>query len=364
MGIERLVQYLLLPLRLTGLLLVGTMSVVLVVAAHAGLLGIPIALVSLVAFIRYAYALLESVANGATTIPVLSIDMITAFDGFKSLLHLFLAILAAAETIHLLTTGATWSALILGLLAVLVLPASIAVLGLTDSVLQALNPLMLWRVVRGLRGAYPAVLAVMLCFGVLIYALARLNVPSVLGMAALMLALLSLYALTGGALYEARHQLGNERVDPAEFRQSARLSGESDGQREQVFDAIYAQARSGNLTGAWNALLRELEARRHAPEFCDWLLARLATLERLPVLADARVANALANRLAREVVSRSLDQDADLAVRVVRGRLGLDPNFRPRSAAETKRVAGLAQGSGDPALARTLLADFARHFPG
>jgi hypothetical protein len=109
-------------------------------------------------------------------------------------------------------------------------------------------------------------------------------------------------------------------------------------------DGIYGQARGGNHAGAWQALQRELAAHGHALEAYDWMLARLAA----PELA------LLAQRLAQDYLSHALGRDNGRVLRIMRERLALDPAFRPRSPAETARVAELARLAGDRALAARL----------
>ena len=286
----------------------------------------------------------------------MSYEMISPFDGIESLVHLVLAILVAGAAIHLRTVGAPgWAAALTGL-ALVILPASVGALGLTGSALQALNPWKLWVIVHELRAAYAAILAVVLAYGLSLYLLARLNLPTLLMVAIAMSAWLSVYALIGGALFEAREGLGHEPVDSPERRQG-RAGREVERERLRAFDAIYAEARGGNLAGAWKTLLGELDARQFDPELCDWFL------DHLSALANKAAANALGNRLAREAIGRALDRDNGRAVRIARDRLQHDPRFRPRTGAETMRVASLARLGGDPTLAQALLADFAQNFP-
>jgi hypothetical protein len=50
---------------------------------------------------------------------------------------------------------------------------------------------------------------------------------------------------------------------------------------------------------------------------------------------------------------------------VLTKRLSADPNFRPKSAADTLSLAQLAaRGGGAPRIARILLSDYAARFPG
>ena len=92
----------------------------------------------------------------------------------------------------------------------------------------------------------------------------------------------------------------------------------------------------------------------YAFEFYDWLLERLDRLDN----------RRLASRLAQDYISRALGRDNARVTRLVQRCLAADPAFRPRSGAETLRVAELSRLAGDRSSAQALLVDFERHFPG
>ena len=71
-----------------------------------------------------------------------------------------------------------------------------------------------------------------------------------------------------------------------------------------------------------------------------------------------------AARLAQDYGSRALARDNARVTRLVQRCVAADRSFRPRSGAETLRVAELARLAGDRSTAQTLLSDFAEHFPG
>ena len=73
----------------------------------------------------------------------------------------------------------------------------------------------------------------------------------------------------------------------------------------------------------------------------------------------------LAAHLARWAVPRLVEVRATgELLDIVRSRLQADPDFRPATAADLIRVVRIANAGGEPALARALLRDFERHFPG
>ncbi|MGH8231295.1 MAG: hypothetical protein ACRESY_05685, partial [Steroidobacteraceae bacterium] len=264
-------------------------------------------------------------------------------------------VVVVAAALHLLAELVNADlALALACVALLALPASIGALGAGDGALQALNPVVLWRIMRGLGLSYLGiVLAVMLEVGALLLLAGPAQVPSWLLIPLAQFAWLSLFALIGGALYEQRQALGYEPIDSPE-RRAQRAQRSLDKERSRFLDRVYGEARGGNRAAACDSIERELAVREHAFEFYDWLLERLT---RLPSAA-------LAARLAQDYISRALGHDNARVTVVARRCVSADADFHPRSSAETLRVAELARLAGDRATARALLAQFERHFPG
>jgi hypothetical protein len=354
MSFSSLIRYLLLPARPTVLLLIAVLTLGLLLAQHGGLFGIVLQVLLLSWLLSYGYVLLERIANGAAEPPVLAVEMLNPVNEPRALLQVAL-VLAVAAGLRLLADLVNADlAMALACLALLALPASIGALGAGDGVLQALNPLVLWRIMQGLGLSYLAiVLAVMLEIGALMLLAGRAQAPTWVLIPMAQFAWLSLFALIGGALYEQRQALGYEPIDSPE-RRAQRAQQSLEHERSRFLDRVYGEARGGNLAAAWDSIERELAARDHAFEFYDWLLERLT---RLPSAA-------LAARLAQDYIRRALGHDNARVTVLARRCLAVDADFRPRSSAETLRVAELARLAGDRATARALLADFDRHFPG
>jgi hypothetical protein len=301
---------------------------------------------------KYGYVLLEQVAHGAREPPVLSIEMVNPTGELRPWLQLaivgvvFLGLRALAPYLGTAVT------VLLGGLALTALPASIAVLGVADVFWQAINPLALWQIIRALGATYVAIVAVVLIYGFGIAALqSHEMLPDWLLEALGVFAWLSLFSLLGGSLFEAREALGHEAIHAPE-RAAAKAQLQRDRLRSRFVDGAYAQARGGNLPGAWQAIEKELAVDGHRFDTYDWLLERLGRLE------DQR----LANRLAQDYIRRALGRDNGRVIEIVRQRLTLDAGFRARSAAETLRVAELMRLAGDRAHALRLLEDFAQQF--
>ncbi len=346
----RLLRYLLLPARPAGLMLIAVLTLGFALCGFAGFLGLPMLVLFSSWLSIYGYVLLEHVAHGAHEPPVLSLDMVNPVSEHRPLVQLviiaavWLAIRALSAHIGVLATAALEG------MALAALPACIAVLAIADSFWQAANPLALWQVVRALAGSYLLIVGVALLAGFGLLAIARTGALSSWELHALAIyAWLALFSLIGGALFEHRASLGFEAMHAPE-RLARRLQVQLDAERHRFVDGVFAQARSGNLRGAWETIEERLEAGQQQPDTYEWLLAHLARHE------DQR----LASRLAQAHIHRLLGHDNSRVVELARERLALDAGFHPRTHAETLRVADLLRLAGQRGGAETLLASFDR----
>lgn len=356
-------RYLLLPATPVGLLLIAFMTLGLALVGAAGWLGVPMGILLLSWLFKYAYVLLEQVAHGAHEPPVLSIEMLNPAAQLRPWLLLIIigAVYLGLRALDaaLGAVGRNGSAVVLTpavhamvfaslqALAFAALPACIAVLGIAQEAWQALNPLALWQVVRALGASYLAIVAVLLLYGAGLALLgAHHALPQWLDNALLVFAGLSVFSLIGGSVFEARDAIGLEAIHAPE-RAAQRARARLDLVRARMVDGAYAQARSGNLAGAWHSIEQELSAAGNDFQCYDWLLERLLRLE------DQR----LAERLAQDYIRQALGRDNGRVVDITRQALARNAQFRPRSAAETARVAQLLRLAGHRSYAQQLLAD-------
>jgi hypothetical protein len=170
-----------------------------------------------------------------------------------------------------------------------------------------------------------------------------------------MFAVLSLFSMLAGALYERRHELGLETWHSPE-RTAERERQAELRQSETTVTEAYGQVRVGAHSNAWAMLQAWLASRSHQVEDYRWLR------DRVMAWPDARYAT----RLTEDYVDRLLAlQRSGEALDAVAQRLRVDPDFRPKSASATLTVARLAaHGGGAPSVARTLLSDFDHRFAG
>lgn len=249
-----LVHHVLRPAHPSTLLLVAVLAVLLTVAAHAGLFGLPLALITLSWLLKYAYVLLDSVAEGIDEPPVLSVEMVNPLEQ-RPLMQL--AIGAAGFGLARWVGGSAGTAI--AVLVVLALPASAAVLGVTGSAIEALNPLAIVRVIRGLGPYYAVILAATIVYALAGYGLAVLPVWEIVRFAAAAWLLLSLFSLIGGAIYERRAALGYEPQMSPE-RAAGRRERERLRRLDQMLDEVYVPARIREPARIVEPLRRWLES--------------------------------------------------------------------------------------------------------
>jgi hypothetical protein len=328
-------------------------SQLLVIAMHGGLLALPALALMTSWLLNYCFALLEATANGAREPPVLAIEMLNPVHEWRPAFQLVLVLMLA---VLLSIVAVLVDARLAGALAVLcfmALPASTAALALSFSIWQSLHPGVLWHIARTLGASYLAILAIILLYGVITWWLVAHFVSWWPLCAWITFAWLSVFTLIGGSLYEHRIELGHEPADSPE-RRAARQQAELSREHGRLMDRIHAQARSGNIAGAWDTIQTELREQNHAFATYDWLLGALSGRE------DVR----LASRLAHDYLAKALGRDNTRAMQIAQRGLAIDPAFRPPSGAQCLRVVELLRLGGDRRSAQSLLRDFARHYPG
>jgi len=169
-----------------------------------------------------------------------------------------------------------------------------------------------------------------------------------------MFAILSVFCVLAGALYERRHELGLEAWHAPEHRQAREQRAEQN-RNQLIVDAAYHQMHIGAHTNAWKILQDWLIARGNDPQDYRWVCERLAAW------SDPRYVT----RMTQETIDRLLVLRRNgQALDVLAARLRLDPEFRPKSAASTLALAGIAANGGAKPIARRLLGDFATRFAG
>jgi hypothetical protein len=350
-----LLNHLLRPARGGAAGVIVVFAFLLVIASKAGLFGIPLALLVISWFFKYAYILFDHTVRGFDEPPTLDIQMVNPLSEWRPLSQMvILGLIYFAVKLAQGYLGET-AALFLALSFQFFLPASVAVLGLDHNIFKALYPVAWFQLVKGLSWLYGAVLLVIFGYLLGLSVLWKLNLWMPLEIAISLFALLSVFSFLGGALYERRDQLSIETWVSPERTQGLRDKEEQKQHDKVVLDA-YGLQRAGSHVKCWQVLESWLQSRGHTPADYHWLCERTLTWD------DPRYVT----RLTEDYVARLLVQKrTGEALDVVTQRLNLDPTFRPKSAADTLNIAQLAaRGGGVARVAKVLLSDFAARFAG
>jgi pentatricopeptide repeat protein len=241
-------RVLLVPFHVTSLLLIGLFSILFSIFDFGGLYGLIASLLAQIWVVKYCYVLIEHIADGASEPPVMSTDMLSPFE-IRPWIQLAIVI-AGAVVCNAIggTAGIVLAALLLALL-----PASIAVLGVGEPFYQAVNPVMLYRLVRGLGPYYLLILVSIPIYLGIIALLDRWGAWSPFRHAAILLCEISFFSLIGGCIYLRRHQLGLEPSRSPE-RTAAREEADRMKVRAHMLDDVFQQARIGKYVEATRPL--------------------------------------------------------------------------------------------------------------
>jgi hypothetical protein len=350
------IRHLLRPARGGAAAVLIVFAVLFTIASKGGLItGLVMAFFLTSWFFKYAYILFDHTVRGFDEPPVLDVDMLNPLNEQRPLAQVVILALLSVAVIYLKHTLGSTVAAIFTVVAILLAPASVAVLGLESNIIKAANPVAWVRMVLGLGPMYLLVLSIIAGYGLLIAFLIRWELWLPVQIAIFMFGILSVFSVLGGALYERRHELGLEAWASPELIEGRHKAQELRQSENEVTEA-YGQMRAGSHTQAWATLQTWLSSRGHAPDDYRWLCGRAA------IWGDPRYVT----RLTEEYVDRllALKRNGE-ALDAVAARLTADPGFRPKSAAATLQIARFAAtGAGKPQVARALLADFSARFAG
>lgn len=345
-------RYLAIPLRLAPLLLIVSFSVLLALAIRAGLFGLVLGFLLTAGLFRYAFVLLDELVVGKTDPPVLSIEMLNLVERERVVPVLVFTLGAFFGTdAALYWFGPALSGLA-GMLVLSIVPAIVAVQGVTSSPAQAMNPLRWFRFAQRLGRDYLLIVA---CIGVLYLAViwAAGWLPRVLWLALLLYAWLAMFSLVGGIVFERREDLA---LDDSWEPETIELADAADVERSRLrfLDRVYAESRSSPIKNSWQSVEVYLRESEDPLTELRWLY------DHTRQWPDPR----LSNRIAQELIPKLLVlRHNGEALDVTRERLARVPDFRPFVSADLIRLAELARDAGDRRAARQLLQDFSRFYP-
>jgi hypothetical protein len=334
-------RVLLVPFHPTNLLMVGIFSVLLAICRSAGIFGLYAALILHVWVFKYCYVLIEHLADGAPEPPVMDMDMLSPFETRPWIQ----AGLLFGGAWLCYSIGGT-AGIVLGIAMLAVFPATVAILGFGEIPLQAVNPLIWYRVIRGLGPFYLVLLLALVVWGSIGALLYYLNLWSIIETTIVLWCEVAFFSLVGATLYLRRTQLGYEPRRSPE-RAAARVEMERVKERAKMVDDVFQLVRIGKHVDATAPLARWLNDTdpEHVSKDAYYVAEQALRWE------SALALNTLGSTLIRHLM-RYGRPDAALAVfEILRKQAS---NFTMDSVTDLRTLAEFAESNGREALAQSM----------
>jgi hypothetical protein len=328
----------------TPIVLVVTFTIGWLLAMRAGLAGLPLGVMLLSWFFKYCFVVLDATLAGRDELPVLSVEMLNPFDEQRPLAVGLLIAAAVSGTFLAKAYVGPGTAFGLATAFGLLLPASVAVLGISGNVFLAAWPPRLFETLRSFGWDYVVLNLAIGVVAVIAYAPIALSVPIWMSIAALQLLFLLLFALIGTSVFERRVDFALDSRSPEEHR-AERDRREHEQARQRTVDHAYEYFRHQKPLEGWHEI--ETWLKTHARG--DRTLSEYhAVFEAACGWDDVRPGDRLANELIGLLLAR---RQGGAALEVAEQRLGANLQFRP---VNSVRLAELAAQAGKPALRRKL----------
>jgi hypothetical protein len=357
------------PLKSAPLMLVLIFAALFVMAEVAGMLGVPLTIVLVSWFLKYAFVLFDDVTLGRPEPSVLSYEIVNPLNEQRPLGALIVMGVCYVVPVLFQDRLGSGAVAVIHIVELLLLPACIATLGITGSLIQAVNPRTVAVLALRMGWSYLVVGVVIAFLMAAIFRgvspliphdaeslLSRFSgtiVGQVLSHAVILYCWLAMFCVLATAMYERRAVLDLETWHSPEQAQ-AKEQSQTDRERDRFVDELYHHWRIASYANARTALEKHIAGAVNPADDYLWIHERVA---RWP---DRR----FAQQIARAVIPQLLKEKRTSAMlALVRAELSADITFRPEKASELVSLAQLARSGGDRATARKLVQDFSERFP-
>jgi len=211
-----------------------------------GILALTVLLILTPAFLRYGLYLLEARANGQQA-PVPSSEVFALTGALWSLTPFILIALLVWGSILLSDYGIAWVVLY-GSIYLLIMPASLAILAITHSPVESLNPAAVMRMFRVCGPSYFLIPGTALVLVVIFASLSAMGVPDFLiDLGAIYQAVL-MFTLTGTVLH-GKGAVSEVHIGDALEPGEEEVAGDLEKEREKVASHAYGFISRGNRAG-------------------------------------------------------------------------------------------------------------------
>ncbi|MDX1404700.1 MAG: hypothetical protein R3192_09180 [Woeseiaceae bacterium] len=280
----------------------------------AGLAGLWLLILCLPAFFRFLLCLLEARANGRPA-PVPAIEMFNPADNAWSLTPL----IHTALGIWAMILGTPLAQSLAAIAFAVIMPASMAVLAVTHSPLQSLNPLAIVRMVGSCGIAYYIVPAVLTVTTAIFVVLWRYGIPALFLGLVLIYGLVLVFSMTGAVLHAKGIAVRIEIDAPLEPGED-RLADDLERQRQAVANHAYGFISRGNRAGGLAHVHDWVRSEADAEDAWRWFFEAMLDWENpQPALF-----------FAQEYLDRLLDWQRDMdAIKLITRCLHQNADWRP-----------------------------------
>ena len=287
-------------------------------AKAAGILGIWLAVIIVPAYFRYLLYLLEARANGLNA-PVLSAELFSLIENFWSLFPLVLICLLIWGEYFLASHFSPAVAIAPGTIVLLLFPASMAVLAMTRSPIESLNPAALFVLIRSCGRDclfIPIVIGSLAC---LIGYLGTLGVSSVVTYALSMYTSILMFTLTGSVVHANAAGIEVDMPPPLEA-DAEEMKAELTRERTKVLNHAYGFVSRGNRQGGLQHIEEWIEKEVDVAATYRWFFEQMLKWE----------SKEAALFFAQKYLSRLLGDQRDVEALKLISRCRLeDARFRP-----------------------------------
>lgn len=300
------------------LLALVTFSLLATLSEAAGLLGLWLGIILLPALFRYLLMLLESKAYGRAT-PVANVELFSFVENFWSLAPLVMLALLIWGGIALDSYVSAGAAMGFAAAMLAVVPASLAVLAITKSPLQALNPGAVARMIAACGWHYllapVAVVLAYLVASILAYA----GAPEFVILVARLYCLFLLFTFTGGLLHAAGVEFSLSVENAGEAELPPRVD-DGTRARSRVLNHAYGFFSRDNRAGALAHIQAAIQNDDDVDGACRWYFNEMLKWE----------SKEAALMLGQSYLTRLLGEQRDVeAVKLISRCLIENPLFRP-----------------------------------
>ena len=288
-------------------------------AQRAGLIGLWLLIIIAPAYVRYLLYLLEARANDRSP-PVPDISMFNPVDNLWTLTPLILLSILMWANILFANSGQMWVAMLLSFAIFLIAPSMLAILAVTHSPPESLNPAAIWRMIRVCGAGYFLVPAIIVLVSILLVVFGLFGLPPLLIDLGKSYLVVLLFTLTGAVLHANNVAVQIDIELPLE-KSADEISGDLEKERQKVANHAYGFVSRNNRAGGLAHINQWIEKETDADAAYAWFFREMLIWEN----------SSAALFFAQEYLSRLIHDEQEVAALKLAARcVHEDPRWKPR----------------------------------